>query len=276
MENRYKYLDANKEHMHTLDGKPLFGTSSVTKIIAKPLTWWAAGMAVAKLGWINAKLRIKGKYVTTPLKERVAHAKSYFTKIKKMTGTEYIGLLDEAYRAHDERKLEAAKDGTDRHALLEEYVKLCMSKDGSPIATTGEGKYDSIADFITFAVGNIKSFIWSEANCYSEEYWTGGIADVGWYDKEDRIIAGDFKSSKEAYFDQFIQIAGYDIALTENGGYDKDGNKLFSLPGPIKGYCVIPFGMETLTPNFEYDVEAYKKGFQAALTLTKLQTTFNG
>ena len=41
MENRYKF-DA-KEHLHSLDSKPLVGTSTVMGIVAKPLTWWAAG-----------------------------------------------------------------------------------------------------------------------------------------------------------------------------------------------------------------------------------------
>jgi hypothetical protein len=275
MENRYKYIDEKKEHMHTLDGKPLFGTSTIVKIISKPLTWWASGMAVGKLGWTNSKLRINGKYQTVPLEERLRHCEEYFAEVKELTTERYLELLDDAYRAHDDTKKEAGVKGTDRHALLEEYVKRCIEKnEGLPLAKVPE-RFLEVMSFVTWAQTNVKKFLWSEANCYSEVLWTGGIADVGWLDHEDRIIAGDFKSSKEAFFDQFLQIAGYDTALTENGGLDKDGNELFRLPGSIKGYCVVPFGAEKPTPNLQYDVESYKEGFKSALTLHKLQVSFN-
>ena len=271
--NRYKYIDENKEHMHTLDGKPLFGTSSVTKIIAKPLMWWASGMAVKELGWTPIKNWIQGKPFSTPKEDRLKNAEEYLAEIAVMDTDEYLALLDRAYKAHDEKKKDAAVGGTDRHALLETWVKYCITENnGVPVKHLVP---TSIESFVDWSLINIKQFVWSEANCYSEVLWTGGIADVGWIDNQDRLIAGDFKSSKEAYFDQFIQIAGYDIALTENGGYDKDGNQKFILPKPIQGYCVIPFGAPTLTPNFQWDVAAYRKGYQAALTLTKLQTTYN-
>jgi len=273
MENRYKYIDENKEHLHTLDGKPLFGTSTVCKVISKPLTWWAAGKALEPLGWINSKVRVDGKYQFIPEDERLANAESYLHEIQNLSTEGYLKLLDEAYRAHDNVKKEAGVKGTDRHALLEKYVKECLAAGGTPLLPMGK-EYDSVKEFISWAVLNVKKFLWSEANCYSEELWTGGIADVGWLDKEDRVIAGDFKSSKEAYVDQFIQIAGYDIMLTENGGLDKDGNKKFDVPGAVKGYCVIPFGATTFTPNFQYDVESYRKGFKSALTLHKLITQF--
>ena len=48
-----KYQFNEKEHIHTLDDKPLMGTSTVVGIIAKPLTYWASGLAVGKLGCEN-------------------------------------------------------------------------------------------------------------------------------------------------------------------------------------------------------------------------------
>ena len=47
----YKFDDKN--HLHTLNGKALTGTSSIGNVLAKPLTWWASGLAVSKLGWIK-------------------------------------------------------------------------------------------------------------------------------------------------------------------------------------------------------------------------------
>lgn len=270
---RYKYLDEKKEHLHTLDGKQLYGTSTICKIISKPLTWWAAGKSLEPLGWMNAKTRVNGKYSTTPIDLRKEYAGPHLDALKGLSLNEYIELLDECYRAHDDTKKTAGVKGTDRHALLETYVKHCIETNaGLP---TLDGMPEELMEFGRWAVDNVKQFLWSEVNCYSELHWLGGIADVGWIDKQDRIVAGDFKSSKEAYFDQFLQIAGYDIQLTENGGFDKDGNSTFTLPGPIKAYCVLPFGAEKLEPNLLYDVESYKEGFKSALNLHKLQVSFS-
>ena len=43
----------------------------------------------------------------------------------------------------------------------------------------------------------------------------------------------DFKSAKEVYFNNLIQVALYDIEITENGGFDKNGKKVFTLDKPI-------------------------------------------
>ena len=46
--NRYAFNE--QDHIPALDGKPLMGTSTVVGVLSKPLTWWAAGEAVKKLG----------------------------------------------------------------------------------------------------------------------------------------------------------------------------------------------------------------------------------
>jgi len=50
MKNRYRYIDTNKEHLHTLDDRPLYGTSTVCGIIGKDgaLAWWAAELAAVE------------------------------------------------------------------------------------------------------------------------------------------------------------------------------------------------------------------------------------
>jgi hypothetical protein len=40
-----------ENHVHLLNDKPLIGTSTVVGVIAKPLTWWASGLAVEEMGW---------------------------------------------------------------------------------------------------------------------------------------------------------------------------------------------------------------------------------
>jgi hypothetical protein len=79
----------------------------------------------------------------------------------------------------------------------------------------------------------------------------------------------DFKSSKEAYPTQFFQCAGYALQIAENGGFDKDGNKIFILEKPIGFYAVVPFGAEVVEPVFDLDVKGCEEGFISALTLYK-------
>ena len=56
---KYRFVDTDKEHLHQIfdesleDWQNLTGTSSVVDVLDKPLTWWASGLACAKLGWIK-------------------------------------------------------------------------------------------------------------------------------------------------------------------------------------------------------------------------------
>ena len=58
-----KYNFNSVEHLHSLDDKPLTGTSTVCGVLYKPLTWWAAGKTLEVLGWTNSKKKIDGEYV---------------------------------------------------------------------------------------------------------------------------------------------------------------------------------------------------------------------
>src|SRR6185369_2325880 len=123
--NRYRYIDTNKEHLHTLDGKPLIGTSTATKIIAKPLTWWASGMACEKFGWLSPN-KFSDEECQNALDEGYA-------RVTGLTKESYASLLNEAYRAHNTKKEKAAGDRTERHAAPEKYVKLMIeTNDGEP------------------------------------------------------------------------------------------------------------------------------------------------
>ena len=266
--NRYRF--DKEEHVHFLDETPLMGTSTVCKIIGKgeALSWFASAEACKMLGWSKSKVWIDGKYSPIPFKERAPKATAMLRKLRTMKTKEYLGLLDEAYKSHDRVKREAAKVGTDRHALLETYVKHCMAEHGgAPYKDLNE----PIQNFIDWAQVNIRKFLWSEIHGFSEALWTGGIADVGWEDMEGRVVAGDFKSSKEAYFDQFVQVAGYHTMLAENGGYTADGDKIFTLEREPEAYCIVPFGAPQFQPAVLHEIAGMKEAFKAAVNLTKLK-----
>ncbi len=265
--NRYKYFSndekGNEQHLHTLDLAPLVGTSTVLSVVAKPLTWWASGMAVGELGWLNSKKASES--------ERLDNALPMLMKIKEMGVDEYIKLLDKAYAAHNKKLNKAAKDGKDLHAELERFVtNRMLAEKGSAVDTT---EYDEqIQPFIEWSNANVKKFLASEAHCYSEKYWVGGIMDAVAILNDGSYVIIDFKSSKEAYDTQVWQIGGYHIQIAENGLFDRDGNKIFDLgDNEISQHIVVPFGAEVVEPAISKTVDLNQRAFLAALELYKIK-----
>lgn len=271
MKGRYEFNDA--EHVHTLDGKPLTGTSSVLSIVAKPLTWWASGLAVATLGWTPKTTYVNGKPRTLPRGPRIEAAykawdgitleASAFEGDSQSIGNFWLELLDTAYAAHSKSLAKSATKGKDLHAALEKYVKYCIAKnEGAPANV----KSDDIQQFIEWSIENVETFLWSEMHTMSETLWLGGITDSGAKLKDGRIAIIDFKSSKEAYKNQFWQCAGYALQIEEAGGFKRDGEQVMS-PITPNCYIVIPFGAKEFTVAIHDDVVPDKVAFKAALTL---------
>ena len=267
------------QHLHELsydsvEWKPLTGTSSVGNIIAKTLTWWASGMAVEKLGWINPKPKIDRKYIITPIADRLKKARDKQTEIRLMSAEEYLDLLDEAYRAHADNLDDTASEGTDTHALCEEYLKSVMN--GNPVEPTDE----KVKKLAVWVKKNVKRVLWSEMCFFSEKWWLGGIGDGGVELNNGEIAVLDFKHAKDVYFNNLIQIALYDIEVSENGGYTKAGEKIFTLEKPITKYIVFPFGANDLEDILQeqmdkpYDIAEFKKYAINALELYRGKSKF--
>lgn len=87
--------------------------------------------------------------------------------------------------------------------------------------------------------------------------------------KSGRNAVIDFKSSKDAYFGQFVQCAGYTVQIMENGLFDAEGNQTLTLDTPIDELYVVPFGSDDTTPRPHYDVEGRMADFAAAVRLYK-------
>ena len=262
------YVFSEEKHIHTFKGKPLCGTSTVMGVVAKPLTWWASGLAVAKLGWTNSKIKVNGKYTTIDLKTRLEALQPQYEAIKAMSSEQFLALLDEAYKAHSVKLADTAEVGTDMHAVLEGYVKNCI-KENKGVPMYAHEEHDKLDIFVLWAVKNVKKFLYSEVYCYSEKLWVGGISDCCLELNDGKVGIMDFKSSKDAYPTQFFQCAGYALQVAENGGFDKNGNKVFTLEKPIGFYAVVPFGAEKVEPVFDFDVKGCENGFLSALTLYK-------
>src|SRR3990167_3478811 len=254
---KYQLIGENGQHLHTLDGKPLTGTSSVEAVLSKPLTWWASGLAVSKFGWLNPKKH-------TPEECAVA-CEEGFERVRNLERDDYAKLLDEAYRAHSVKLKDSAKSGTDLHAELEKWVKYRMGiiKESGKIS-------DKITPFVLWAEDNVKRFLWSEAHCFDSDLWVGGISDAGAELNDGAYAVIDFKSSKEAYMNQFIQAAGYALQIDKNGLWSKDGKMNKKLDKPINALIIVPFGAEEIKPEIRYVISEYRKGFEWCVGLYRL------
>ena len=261
-QNKYRFLHDNHVHQIFKDGewKNLYGTSGVPGILNKNgLTWWASGLAVGKLGWLSKK--DGSKFLRK--EDRIKAAEKKLSEIKGMSAEDYLNLLDDAYCAHSKKLDSSASAGTDLHALAEAWIKAQIS--GNLITP-----HPQIMPLVKWAEENVQTWLWSEMHCYSEVDWLGGISDAGFIDKDGRFAILDIKSSKEAYTSQFIQCAGYDKQITENGGYTSDGKKIYDLgTNKIDYYVIFPFGMTEPTAQTRHNTEDLKEAFDACLKLFK-------
>lgn len=261
----YKFIDEKKSHVHTLDGRPLYGTSSVCSILAKPLTWWAAGQAVGTLGWTATK---------SDPEMRLEVATVALDAIKQLDPAGYLKRLDLAYKAHNEKKKDSAEAGTDMHALLEVYVKSCIETNaGKPLAHS-VGETAQVSAFVDWSLATVDTFLFSEAHTYSRTHWVGGIVDAGAKMKSGRTAILDFKSSKEAYYSQFVQIGGYCLQIEETGIVSADGERIMA-PAKVDEMIVVPFGGEEFAPRTIHNVQGFKEAFVGALQNYILQKAFD-
>ena len=269
-ENRYSFDEMN--HIHQLDGLPLYGTTTVLSVLSKPLTWWAAGLAVKELSGIDDPsifTRIKNKKASkSDLEQLTLKVTEWLIDHQNITPLEYIQLLDKAYRAHSVKLETTAQAGIDLHAELERFVKDQI------IGIKGIGYDPKIARFVMWCEENVKRFLWSEGYCYSEKHWLGGISDVGCELNDGMLMIGDFKSSKAVYTSHILQAGAYDICISENGILDKWGNLVYKPEKPFGGYFVIPFGAPIVEPHYhtEFDVttQECQEAFINALSLYKI------
>jgi len=266
MANKYKFIneviDGKKTHCHTYGGAPMLGTSSVVNVISKNLTWWSAELAAVECLEVGEK-------IPTIREEYLAAAKSPEKKKEIDALCKKYPLFKKARYAHYEKKNDSADAGTDMHEELEKYIKWCLDGHGGiPL----EAKIDSIPQVLKFSEWsqkNVEKFIVSEGYCYSERLWLGGITDCYALLKNGHNAVIDFKSSKEAYISQFIQVCLYDIQISENGVFDQEGNRMFE-PMKADEYIIFPFGATKVEPSIKMATEELKEGAEAAVKLYKL------
>lgn len=254
-------------HVHTFNEVPLTGTSTAISggFPKTALIYWALQMCLKEFGWLPEKERIDNKYKTVKKELRLKAVSDFQEKVKELSDADLLAWFDRAYVAHNSKKEEAAQKGTDMHSLLEGYVKAKIR--GEKIKKTSIILSDDrVLQFAKWAKENVKQFIYSEVNVYSEVHWLGGITDCVALLKNGNYAIIDFKSSREAYLSQFCQLALYDLQQSENGFFDNTGKKV-GKPLDISEYIIFPFGATEMIPAVRIDKEYLKSVALAAVKI---------
>lgn len=227
------YTFDEKEHCHTLDGKPLIGVTTALGVISKPmLIQWSANMAV--------------EYIQDALDEGLEINED---------------VLKEAKTAHRKKKIIAGDIGTQIHSEVERWVnEYIKTGEYSQIVPTGNEIVDQcVSNFTGWAVDNQVKFLESEKHVYSKELWIGGILDLV-FEMDGKKYIGDIKTSSGIYNEAFYQMGAYHLCLEEMGEAQN-----------IEGYIVINLkkdGKMDLKMADQLDIN--KETFRHALALYKL------
>lgn len=241
--DKYRFDEA--KHKHYINNREVTGTTSIVGVIDKPaLIPWALNQAFDKFK----------KFKFNPEK------------------------IDEAKKAPNEKKMEAAHFGTIVHALCEHF-----NKTGEVIEATdarlpqevleltkefterqlkkGEKLVQEYVDWFNKVGAKV---LYVEQNVFSETMFVGGIFDLV-LEIGGKIYLTDFKTSSGVYPSQFIQMGGYDLQLEEmmERGYVED----FAVDGfivihlPRKGRCSV---------HIKEDTGLYRRAFRACLYIYRL------
>ncbi|RJQ33875.1 hypothetical protein C4568_03680 [Candidatus Parcubacteria bacterium] len=256
-DNLYVPEDFEKNHNYFADpeGKKKYtGITTILNVLAKPaLIGWAARM-------VCEHIRANCEYIAHTFADR--------------DGDYYLvspSELDEAQKAHTKKKEEAGAHGTDAHALVEEYINVCLNQGGQPqernellLYVDAPTDIRSIKPFTTWAVKNVDHFLFSERRMANPELFIAGTADFAYVGKDGRRYMADFKTSSGIYgIDYWLQVAAYRL-LAEAEGDE-----------PYDGATIVRLGKDgSFEVQHRFDYETDKKAFLACLEIYRAQQTY--
>lgn len=219
------------------------GVTTVLGVIAKPmLIQWAANMAVDYIKDNSASqqsIELTGVYMVPPQ------------------------LLEDARKAHTRRRDGRAKEGTETHALVEEYVKRCITDNGGAAMPESSDNFQ-LNNFIVWSVANELVFLESEKVMYHPDWFVGGTVDLLLI-KDGKKYICDIKTSKSVYYEAHVQMAAYRSMLEHMGEDDILGSMIIHL-SPEKA----------LETYYHYDYDTNLEVFKAALTIYRAKAMYDG
>ena len=240
-----------EEHYYTLDGKRMYGTTTVLGVIAKPaLIPWAANMAV---GYIETEVA------------KIASDNDGLEYLKVLA-QEWANILKEAKSAHRKKKESAGEKGTDVHGMIEIAIKEAIEKNKGFISELLFSDTPQVKHFYDWARNNKIKFLASEKQLYSESMWVAGTTDMV-FEKEGKKFIGDIKTSSAIYPEHFYQMAAYRMMLEEMGEKDFEASAIIRLGKDGK------FNEEK-DVQYHYDYDTDKSAFLGALAIFKANESY--
>jgi len=254
--NGHKLVFNDKEHLYTLDDKPIRGVTTINKEgypISFALTGWMVGEGA--------------KFAIEKLKE-LQQSK------KRITEDAIVKIVKSSKVAYRKVAKKSADIGTKVHDLCY-YHELGDQQmfDSLMIEIAGLPDEDKIHNcielFSKWKKENRDDFIMSEALVASPTHWYAGKFDR-LVNRNGKVILSDFKTSSGIFVDMFIQLAGYAYAIKEWYGITVDGieiirfgkydaafeTKLVTDPQEIKDYTdQFLRNVKTVEFRYKYDGE---------------------
>jgi len=215
-------------------------TTILSETLPKPLTWWAAGMALENLGWRNKKQASKEE-----LWKYAGEAREY---ISELSNEDYADLLQECYARHNTFKNERAKEGTDTHKELELWLQSCIDQKTllKPVLSELEPIYN-------WAVENEVTFLATEIPLYDKDLFVCGTADI-LFEIDGKKYIGDLKTGKGIYLSYKIQLSAYSKMIKE----DIYGFTILRLNKDFEEYTLRGEALKELGQVFENLVYQYR------------------
>lgn len=193
------YLFDETKHVHTLDGKRLYGVTSV-------LSYW--GESGALVNWA-------AKQAVEHIEKNFPSGETLFDDPGAVTR-----CLQEAKTAHLKKRDKAGDVGTQVHKELEDvFMQKLPLPNASPVVTK----------VVEWSLDTKIRFLSCEKHVHSRKFWYGGIAD-GIIEKDGKRYILDFKTSGTIQTKAFYQCAAYSVALQEMGEEPFDGVVIIHIP----------------------------------------------
>jgi len=229
-------------HAYSVGGKPVYGVTSISGILAKPgLLYWAVGEAI--------------KVLEANLEPGVALDE---IQIKE--------LLDKARSAHTETKDKAADIGTLIHDWVANYIKALVAKEKTPKKPVNKEMKSAIDGFFKWAKENKLVVIKSEQKIYHDKYGYAGTLDIEALVNGKRTII-DIKTGSRLYPESFLQASAYLKAREQETGKKFPGGVLIlrlskEVTDEKKRIVIAPFEVKQ-----DEDVETHFKTFLHCLAI---------
>lgn len=221
------------KHEYSVDGKKIYGVTSVLQTIAKPaLLFWAANMA------------------SDSFRSQVQPGRAY-------DEIEIETIWKAAKRAHTQKKEEAGSIGVLVHNWVDTY-----SKGENPPMPINEKAQGAIQRFLAWVIENDVKFLSNEQPCYSKKYgYAGTIDGICLIDK--KLYIFDLKTSSGIWDEYLLQVAAYKQARQEEYPEEKyDGDCIILRVGKDEGEVeFMPFKAK----KYHLDAFLYALGLKKAL-----------